>query len=270
MDVTWVLPAAKEAYKERQAITSAWARLINLLLGSRRRICFTGMAGVGKTVLFDYLTGVAYKRNYKLPKQSQAAERKALALHRKRLAFSVIPGQESPPRYDAIDEIFEDDSVDGVVHVVGNGFIDIRGGAQARKVLVEDIGLSTLDSFRDYHRADELVDLRNTCALVRRAVRKHRRPKWLVVAVTKTDLFYKDVASAEERYSPHGHGDFVETLHELRKDVGRDNFQWASAPVCSWLEDFDWNGDIAESTLKPHQRDHYIAGLELLESYCGD
>jgi len=67
MDIEWVLPVAKEAYQHRDEIQKAWQKILAILLGKKTKIAFTGMAGTGKTVLFDYLTDKAYKRDYKPP-----------------------------------------------------------------------------------------------------------------------------------------------------------------------------------------------------------
>ncbi len=90
MGPEWLLPIAKEAYENRKDILSAWQR-ISAWLAKKKSIAFTGMAGVGKTVLFDHLTGTAYKRGYTLPLRSESLEKGELSAAKKRIRFSADP-----------------------------------------------------------------------------------------------------------------------------------------------------------------------------------
>ncbi len=180
MDIEWVLPAAKEAYQHRDEIQKAWQKILAILLGKKTKIAFTGMAGTGKTVLFDYVTDKAYKRGYKPPLPSQAVESgKMVTVERKRIAISVVPGQEAKPRYVATDQLFDKkkSTVDGIVHVVSNGFIHLRN-TQAEKRLIES-GYETLNSYLEYQQNAEFDDLGSTCELMRKSARKFGKPNCL-------------------------------------------------------------------------------------------
>src|SRR5947209_8007824 len=98
---SWLLPVAKEAYEHREDITGAWDKFVAWLLGEKRTIAFTGCAGVGKTVLVDYLTQEAYQQSYHPPDESQKEEKGKLSAPRKRIRLVTIPGQNSGPRYEA-------------------------------------------------------------------------------------------------------------------------------------------------------------------------
>lgn len=265
----WLLPAAGEAYKSREDIKGAWQSFINLIFGKKSVIAFTGMSGAGKTVLFDHLRGDAFKQGYQPPATSESVEKGKILSPKQRLSAFVLPGQDESPRRQGIEDIFlSKKGVDGVVHVVSNGFIDIRSRV-ARESLIKDTKLTTIEDFRQAQLKRELSDLDDVCNILRTSIQKHRKPKWLLIAVTKADLFYDKIAEAEEYYSPHGNSEFVERLRTLQSQVGTDNFRWASIPVCSWLEDFEWNGENRPSVLKPNQRDHYIALLaEKMANYC--
>jgi GTPase SAR1 family protein len=264
---SWLLPAAKEAYDNREAIQGGWKKLAAPLFGGKKSIAFTGMPGVGKTVLVDHLTGAAFRQGYKPPGKSQVLEVGKVSRNRKRLRFSVIPGQESAPRLDATDDLFGDNAVDGIVHVVANGFIEIRNQT-AREALISEGGLATLANFREHQRQQELADLDETCELIRSSLRSNDKPKWMLVVVDKVDLYYEEIREAEAYYSPEGNSAFAQRLTELQNRVGRDRFDWAAIPGCSWLEDFEWNGEVAPSRLKPYERDYYVAQLlRVIESY---
>jgi 50S ribosome-binding GTPase len=265
---SWLLPAAREGYKSREEIKSAWDKVYASLFGRKKNIAFTGMAGVGKTVLFDHLSGKAYKQQYAPPLTSQGPEKGKITVPQKRIHISVVPGQEAPPRFDALDKLFSSKkAVDGVIHVVAYGFIEVRGEA-SQQVLIEK-GAATLDEFRKYQLAVELKDLHTTCEIIRQAIHKHHKPKWMLIAVTKSDLYYSSIEKAAKYYSPDGDSEFVRRLKQLQDQVGTDNFTWEALPVCSWLDDFHWNKQTAPSVLKPYQRDHYLAVFaQRLESYC--
>jgi hypothetical protein len=179
-----------------------------------------------------------------------------------------VPGQEAPPRLAALEELFSSKKpVDGVIHVVSNGFIELRGEA-SQSVLVEK-GVSTIDDFRAHQLALEIKDLNATCERIRQSIHKHKKPKWMLVAVTKVDLYYSSLQQVAKYYSPEGDSEFVSRLKQLQGQVGTDNFSWDAAPVCSWLDDFRWNRQTAPSVLKPYQRDHYLALFaNRLESFC--
>ena len=268
--ISWVLPAAKEAYKHRREIQSAWSKITIRLLGKKTRIAFTGMAGAGKTVLFDFLRGEGYKPDYTPPLASQKAEKgKVSAANRKRLSIVVVPGQESQPRHEATDQVFSEAkfAVDGVVHVVSNGFISLRG--QYSEETVTSSGYRSPDLYIANQRKAELEDLNATCELIRKSIRVHRKPRWLIVAVAKADLYYDQIRNVSGYYSSDSDSPFVERLQQLVSQVGSDNFRWQAIPVCSWLEDFEWGSTRIPSVLKPNQRDHFLAAFaQLLESYC--
>jgi hypothetical protein len=271
MNVEWLLPAAKEAYKRREEIQAIWQRILAILLGKKTKIAFTGMSGAGKTVLFDYLRGEGYKRGYTPPGRPSASveSKKIPASERKRFAISVVPGQDAPARHVATEKLFGQKklAVDGVVHVVSNGFIQTRG--EWSRPVLEEIGYNTLDSYREYQLEGELKDLDLTCELIRKSIQKFRKPQWLIVAATKVDLYYDSILEARQYYSPVGESLFVDRIKRLIGQVGSDNFSWTAAPVCAWLEDFEWKDTKVSSVLKPHQRDRFLASLaNLLESYC--
>jgi hypothetical protein len=266
---SWMLPAAQQAYKHRKDLLSAWERLTATLFGEKKAIAFTGMPGVGKTVLFDHLIGRAFRRGYAPPLTSQSVEAGRITGQKKRINLSVIPGQDAPPRIFAISNIFRGKKpVDGVIHVVANGFIEIRS-REAKEALTRDAGLTTLNHYRAHQLGQELRDLDSTCELIRQTIFTHRKPTWMLVTAAKADLYFEAIKDAESYYSPHGDSRFADRMRQLQLQVGSDNFTWDALPVCAWLEDFQWNGDVQFSTLKPNQRDHILAAFaEQVEKYC--
>ena len=258
--LTWIIPAIKEAYKGRDDAKDAWNKIFG-----KRCIVFTGLSGVGKTVLLDFLTGKGFEQGYQPPKPSQFVEKgklsKSLKKEKPKMALSVLPGQDDFPRLQGLDEIFlGKKGVDGVIHVVSNGFIDERSSV-TRELLVKESKLQTVEQFRQYQLKKELADLNDTCEIIRKSIHKHQKPKWMLIAVTKTDLFYDKLEETKYYYSPNSRSKFARRLKELQIQVGTDNFRWEAVPVCAWLDDFEWNNEKQPSVLKVDERDHLIANF---------
>ena len=180
MAYEWVVPATELVIEHHEKVRSAWDRASAALLGKKSQVVITGMAGSGKTVLFDHITGRAFRRNYSPPGQSQSAEAGKHNAKGKRLRISVVPGQESNPRMEALRDLFGNkQKVDGVIHVVANGFVDVRDD-NARRVLLEDSDLKTIQRFRTHQLQRELEDLDATCQVVRSAFQHHDHPRWML------------------------------------------------------------------------------------------
>jgi hypothetical protein len=183
--VSWTVPPlAKSAVKHRNEIIKLWEALADYLKG--KSIAFTGVAGIGKTVLFDHLCGDAHKAGYKPPSPSVVAERGRIKKGEvgKRLRVTVVPGDHSTPRIETLESLFSKRKcVEGVIHVVSNGFVDVRN-PHAREFLVKNTKLKTIDQFTKYQRKAELDDLDRTCELIRHSMNETRRPRWMMVAVT--------------------------------------------------------------------------------------
>lgn len=257
MEYSWILPVAEQLYANREDIQNNFQKVSNLLLGKKRTILITGLPGVGKTVLSDYLTDVAYKKGYASPSISAKLETRKTSIEKQRLDFKVIPGQVSRQRNDALDQFFNDDeqsSIDGVIHVVANGMSRV-GGEDSKQLRVGK-------SFQDYQRErldEEIEDLSEICDLIRKSYRKKHKPTWMLVAVTKVDLYYDTIETARDRYYIQGQSEFSNRLRQLSNQVGSDNFSWDALPFCGRLDDFTIGTQDYQPQLREKQRDHYIS-----------
>ena len=267
---SWLIPAAKEAYKNREQIAGTWERIVTRIKGKKIEIAVTGLSGAGKTVLLDHLTGEAFHRGYTPPGRSRSQEQGKMPAKGFRIGLSTIPGQGSHPRLTAISKVFEAKRpVDGVIHVVSNGFISLREKA-AQQALIDDLGVSTIGKLQQHFLEVELRDLDQTLGLIRASLKKSRKPTWMIVAVAKADLYYDKIAEAEEYYSPDGKSAFVQKMQQFLDQVGSDNFEWEVVPVATWLENFHWGSEKLASQFRTEQRDHFLGQFaETLEKSCG-
>lgn len=211
-------------------------------------VTVTGMTGVGKTELVDHLCGRASTDG--TPDAGSAVmERRVRRDSRlKGFRFRVVPGDNAATRLGALDEVFHDDPVDGVLHVVADGRATGRRPAGTS-------GTATVT--REAQLAAELEDWTITAHRIASMAVRRQQPTWLVVVVTKIDLCTEDVEDVVRRYSPGSGTPFGDRLDELRALAGGANLSVDVLPACSHLEDGG-----AGSGVSKKQRDAYLAALQ--------
>jgi len=206
------------------ALAQAPERLSRLLRDRYPMVAVTGMTGVGKSQLVDRLTrrstddAVAEVGSAVMERRT----RKAARLHGFR--FLVVPGDNAATRLGALDEVFHDEPVDGVIHVVANGHATPRRAAGTS-------GAAT--ATREEQLAAELEDWTITShRIASMAVRRHK-PIWLIIAVTKTDLYPDHIDEAVRYYSPGSGSPFAERVEALRALAGGAKLSIDVLPVSS-------------------------------------
>ena len=193
------------------ALASAPERMSRLLRDRYPMVAVTGMTGVGKSQLVDRLTrrssdeAVAEVGSAVMERRT----RRGAKLHGFR--FLVVPGDNAATRLGALDEVFHDEPVDGVIHVVANGHATPRRAAGTTGVAAAS---------REEQLAAELEDWTITSHRIASMAVRRNKPIWLIIAVTKTDLYPDDVDEVVRYYSPGSGSPFAERVDALRALAG--------------------------------------------------
>jgi GTPase SAR1 family protein len=219
----------------------------------------TGSSGAGKSVWVDYLTGKAYQQGYRPPLMSHSIERAKITADGENRGLLVIPGQDSVQWRSVQNTLLGKKPPLGVIHVICDGYVSFRdqGSSEAIQRLTK---LSTLEKFLKESRREELENLTSVAANIRSAHQRHRKPIFMLLALTKSDLL-TDSAVRLNHYSPGSRSEFAGVLDELVKQCGSDHFRWSACVASGALEPFQFVDTLIKSRLSGHERDALISNL---------
>jgi hypothetical protein len=264
MPVARAVVTGVQALARNKAVQNAARLAVPVVIGAAREklpdlyrsrnpvVAVTGLGGSGKTVLVHQLC--SRKADYApLEFESPTVERRSWRTGLSGVRFRVVPGGDVAARRTGFEQLFHADPVDGVVHVVADGLATARPGTPEAR----DRSLGSLDAYRAHQREREVEDFRETATHIASLVAQSRKPVWLLIAVTKTDLLHPHVAAdvVENYYSPHGHSPFAEVLRDLRRRVGEAGLTTAVMPVYALAEDFEFAGERIATRGTPQDRD---------------
>lgn len=252
-------PALQVLYDNREAVADGAVAGWKKIFGVDGKVGFVGPGGSGKTVLFEYLTGVALKDDYDLPGRSYQSEKGKLKAEKVKSGIHVAVGQIGEARRLDYEKIFsQKNPVDVVVFFSNYGYSEFREDTTIGSVSAQGLSVS------DYRKASLRRELEEFTNVVERTIQanlnsKATRPAVLINAINKIDLFHSELGDAIKHYSLSGDSKFSEVSRNAMKRLGEERFSYEVIPVCSQLVDLSVGADIvAKSDLSEEMRDAYV------------
>ncbi|KAB1988310.1 hypothetical protein [Streptomyces triticiradicis] len=176
----------------------------------RHTIAFTGEPGAGKTMLFQALSEGGVRLGGQETRKSLVPElghsNLVLGSLRIRVSALVVPGQVAQERDRAMTSILsEHTSPTGIIHVVcwGHNKVWNRPNQNVMERAARDSsGALTPEAIRAWHLEKELADFETLCERINETRAAQRSLRWMIVAVSKADLFWDRIDDARDYYVP--------------------------------------------------------------------
>jgi len=264
MAIEWTTAASlsyrlgKQGYDNRYIIQQFWTKLKAYLDVGETQIVVTGHSGAGKTNLANQMHGRARDFNYQLPGESKFVEVANIQAGNWAKLVRVLPGQDGFRTKGAINTFQENDTLEGVIHLVDYGYNKPRDIMQGSEMIKRDRILS-IKQLRENNLKKELQALIVMLNDVRKLFSEKKRPKWIVIAVNKVDLYPNERNDALEYYHPDGTSDFSKLLREFLLDIGSMNISVHVVQSCAYEQIFEWNNHIVNSCLMKQEQNKILS-----------
>ncbi|GAA4587779.1 hypothetical protein GCM10023194_37700 [Planotetraspora phitsanulokensis] len=243
------------------SVTVRSAPLMSRLRAPDAAVMLAGAGGSGKSCMVKALTRHD-PSGADPPRRSEEAE-----LHRldvttprgtRRIHLHVPPGQASYERDVELDRLLSDGFYpSGVVYTVAFGYDRfwekeaIEFAAQTR----EAGGRIDLAALRRRKLGDENRTFARVCRLLGNAWHRSDGPVWLILAVTKTDLYWDRIGEARDHYIPGGaessdadiaklSHQFTDILEALTSQVGKQKLRVDVVPFSCMLENYAFGTEL--------------------------
>jgi hypothetical protein len=220
----------------------------------------TGVKSVGKTVLFDHLTGNAFSEDWSLPDASIKPDYGKLKSDKiiGKPHGLAIPGEtNSSARQSTLIQAL-DKKVSGFIHVVCGGLAPPRS-PDARKHL--EARHPEMEDFRKEWLEREAADFEIVCHDLTRYWERHRAPFWLLLVIAKIDLFTNDEVEHLTQHYGDESGLVGHRMLRLRDTIGHSNLLIDGCYSACVRENFHWNGKVRNSSLTETERRIYVTKL---------
>lgn len=218
------LKTASAVFTSRKMILSAVCSCVGMAMSSR--IIVTGMAGAGKSYLFESIVQESKNKKMKRPGQSVKGEDHVLYLGNGILPkkVTIIPGQNMAVSTHLKNKKIDNNSkLEGIIHILDFGYNVPRD--QYSESNYQSKGIFKFEDLREYNLNLELDYLND---LIDRLSTLNQKPKWMCLVLSKTDL-YKS-ADAVKYYENSDR--FKEILEKLYKIFSKDRVA-LYVPTCS-------------------------------------
>lgn len=241
-DTVPIIKQVNYAYKYRHLIQKLWVNLrVKLSLGTPK-ILMLGQAGAGKSVLCSTIHGEANTLEWQKPGTSRAVEIKPIQLGEWTQVVSVIPGQDSSERLNALDKAINNKGIDGIVYVVDWGYTSIRE-LHTRNAMIKSSSIDTIEKLRKRNLEIELEDFSGLLHMLKMSIPNKRGPKWIMIAINKLDLFKDKEHEAIHYYKLDKSSDFQKKISEFLTKVGSQNIVFDFQLVTARSEKFIWGDE---------------------------
>ncbi|MBJ9044673.1 hypothetical protein HVZ38_14105 [Citrobacter freundii] len=172
-------------YSTRKLIASTVFNCISFAMSPK--IVVTGVAGAGKTFLFDFIFQEIKSKKMNRPGPSVKDENHILYLGSGAFPkkISIIPGQEMAISHELMSKnINNNTTLNGIIHLVDFGHSTPRD--KYSESSFEAKGIFNFDELRSYNLMQEVEYLER---LTERLRTSQNKPKWFCLVLSKTDLY---------------------------------------------------------------------------------